>query len=372
MAQKSKAAVLTAPHKIELEEFPLPETGPDDALLRVEACGVCGADIGPFKYGQMSLGMTIPVILGHEIAGRIERLGARAAERWGVKENDRVIIERWIPCGHCDLCYQGFYRRCVRLVDGFPLFYGGSSTKLKPALWGGYSEYVYLHPDSVVYKVSEKIPVHWLPLFTPIGNGISWTTIDGTATVGSNVVIEGPGQEGMCAVLACKQAGAEKIIVTGLPSDAARLKLVRELGATDVLIFGEDDIPRRVAEITNGHMADLVLDVTTSQDATPVQVAFEVAAEGGTVIMPSYHDKAANFSLTEISRKVLTVKGVRGRHRKSVHQALRLLESKKFDIEKMCAKPFALEDAERALATVSGEFGENAFHISIMPNPEIC
>src|SRR6266851_9316665 len=117
---EARAAVLVGPRQVEIQEFELPEIGDDDGLLRVEACGVCESDV-PIFTGEaiQRWGMyRFPVILGHEIAGRIAAVGRNAAQRWGVGEGDRVVIERWIPCGHCDRCFSGDYRMCVQVVDG--------------------------------------------------------------------------------------------------------------------------------------------------------------------------------------------------------------------------------------------------------------
>jgi threonine dehydrogenase-like Zn-dependent dehydrogenase len=373
MATRAKAAVLVGPRKIEIEEFPLPETGDDDALLRVEACGVCGADVPPFLGEGLGEGGVLsinpPVILGHEITGRVERLGRRAAEKWGVSEGDRVIIERWIPCGHCDKCYAGDYRLCIRKVDGFPLFYGGSSAKLTPALWGGYADYVYLHPDSVVYKVSPDVAPEILPLFTPISNGISWTQISGGAGVGSRVIIQGPGQEGFGAVIGAKEAGASQIIVTGLARDERRLEIARQLGATHTLIADKDDVVTRVREITDGQMGDVVLDLTSGPSTKPVELAIEMAGDGGTVVLAATHEghPIPNFVSDKIMQKTLTVRGVRGRYRKAVKAALKIIEAGKYPLEILCTHHFGVEDTELALKTAAREGDAHALHVCVMP-----
>jgi threonine dehydrogenase-like Zn-dependent dehydrogenase len=373
MVTTAKAAVLVAPGKVEIEEFPLPQTGEDDALLRIEACGVCGADVPPFHGeglgGTGTLSMDVPVILGHEITGRVERLGRRAAERWGVSEGDRVIIERWIPCGHCDKCYAGDYRLCIRKVDGYPLYYGGSPTKLPPSLWGGYADYLYLHPDSVVYKVSPDVPAEILPLFTPISNGISWSQITGGTGVGSRVVIQGPGQEGFGAVIGSKEAGASQIIVTGLARDERRLEIARQLGATHTIVADKEDVVARVREITEGQMADVVLDLTSGPSTEPVKLALEVAADGGTVVLAATHEghPLPTFVPDRIMQKTLTVKGVRGRYRKAVKAALRIIESRKYPLEMLCTHHFPVEQTELALRTAARELDLDALHVCVMP-----
>jgi threonine dehydrogenase-like Zn-dependent dehydrogenase len=356
---------------VEIREFELPSIGPEEGLLRIDACGVCEADVPPFNgqgFGNSSLGMRIPVILGHEIAGTIAKVGKRAAARWGVTEGDRVILERWIPCGRCENCYIGDYRLCIRSVDGHGLFYGGSSTELAPALWGGYAEYLYLHPDTVIYPVSKHVPVEVLPLFTPLSNGISWATRVGGTRIGSTIVIQGPGQEGLGAVIASKEAGAHIIIVTGLAKDESRLKLARELGATATIVADQEDVVERVRELTVGRLADVVLDVTSGSTTEPVELSLGVARPGGTVVWAALHEgqRVPTLAPETVIMKTLSIHGVRGRHRESVKAALRIIESGKYPLERFCTHVLGLEETERALKIAGREEGE-ALYVVVKP-----
>ena len=99
-----RAATLLGPERLEIREYPMPEVADDGALLRVELGGVCGTDV---KYFRGRIDMPYPVILGHEIFGRIERLGRAAAAIHGVAEGDRVILKGSRGCGHCRDCRDG-------------------------------------------------------------------------------------------------------------------------------------------------------------------------------------------------------------------------------------------------------------------------
>ena len=88
------AAVLTGPRKLEFQDFPLPEIGADDGLLRVEANGLCGTDYHQYRCEYKLDGGKLPIIPGHEPIGWIERIGANAAKRWNLSEGDRVVVKR--------------------------------------------------------------------------------------------------------------------------------------------------------------------------------------------------------------------------------------------------------------------------------------
>ena len=370
MPEKAQAGVLVGPRKVEIQEFDLPETKDDDALLRIEACGICGSDVPPYQgeiHGEVG---PLPVILGHEITGRVQNLGRNAAARWGVEEGDRIILERWLPCGSCELCRNGYYRICRPTTPaGGALNYGGTSINHPPYLWGGYADYMYLASNSVVFKVSKDIPAEWLPLFTPIANGISWTQRTGGTIVGSTTVIQGPGQMGQGCVIAAKEAGARQIIVTGLTNDAKRLELAMEMGATHTIMVDEEDAVAKVNDITEGKMADVVLDVT-SGSTEPINMAMELAGFNGTVVLAAGHGgPVPNFNARNINRKMLTVKGVSGRDRNSILVALRLIESRKYDLDKLCTHEYPVEQTAEALATTAREVdtGVEPVHVCVVP-----
>lgn len=372
-SETARAAVLTAPRKIEMQQIPLPVIGDDDGLMRVEACGICGADYPVFAGLEADGGMLKirpPVILGHEIVGRVEEIGAAAAERWDVRPGERIVVERWIPCGHCERCYRGEYRLCIRSVEGGkPLFYGGAPTTLGPGLYGGYSDYLYLHPDSVVYKAGGNVAPHLFPLFTPLANGLCWVQEFGQLKPGGTVVIQGPGQEGLAAVIAAREAGAHHIVVTGLSKDASRLALAEELGATATLVADRDDLVAGLRSVTGGRLADVVLDVTDGSSTAPLEAGVEMAGEGATFVLAAGHrgEPVSGNLAQQIFSKVLTVRGVRGRHRWAIFAALRLIESERYPLEKLCSKVVGLEDVGPALAMVGRETGDEVLHVAVEP-----
>src|ERR671937_2290200 len=155
MPERVLAAVQIGVQQTELRELSLPDVAEDAALLKVEAAGVCGSDVGSYKrFGKG------PRILGHENVGVIARAGSAFARRWGVKEGDRVAIEEYLPCGHCDLCLRGEFRHCAA-TDVFSnpsaLRYGNAPITTQPSLWGGYAQYLYMPPATVLHRMPENV-----------------------------------------------------------------------------------------------------------------------------------------------------------------------------------------------------------------------
>ncbi|MFQ5699067.1 MAG: zinc-binding dehydrogenase, partial [Myxococcota bacterium] len=217
------AMVQTGPRKLEPRDLPLPEIGDDDALLRIEACGICGSDHEQFNG---VLPVPFPLIPGHEPLGIIERIGEGAARRWGVDVGDRIAVETMLGCRSCRRCLEGRYHLCRsrKIYSYIPL-------SEEPGLWGAYAEYLYVAPNAVVHKVDPTLPAEIAVLFNPLGAGFRWGVEIPETRPGQSVVILGPGQRGLCCVLACREAGAGSILVTGLSADARKLELAREFGA---------------------------------------------------------------------------------------------------------------------------------------------
>ncbi len=362
-----RAAVATAPATTELRDLPLPGVGPDDGLLRVEAAGICGTDWELYLRESRGRGLG-PLILGHENVGRVVAVGERAAERWGVAAGDRVAVEEFLPCGTCRLCRSGSYRLCEATDSrsGRPfLRYGSTPVTVAPGLYGGFSEYLYLHPRAIVHAVGD-LPAQLATLFVPVANGIRWVLQQGGLQLGQTVVVQGPGQHGLGCVVAARHGGAGTVIVVGTPSDAARLEVARRLGADHVL--AGPGVVGAVLELTGGAGADMVVDLAPGATGT-VEDALSMSARQGTVLLAaSKHGKpVTGFEHDTVVRKELTVMGVRGHDQRSVEPAIDLLRSERFPLRLLCTHAFGLHEVDHALRVAGARLDPEAIHVSVLP-----
>ncbi len=143
-----RGATLLGPDKLEVREYPMPDIPADGGLIKIEMGGVCGTDV---KYLHGKLKVDYPIILGHEILGRVEKLGKNAAAIHHVKEGDRVILKGALGCGRCADCRRNNQRFCRQRTN-----YGGRTKCDKPPhLFGGFADYLYLAPDVLCTKVSD-------------------------------------------------------------------------------------------------------------------------------------------------------------------------------------------------------------------------
>jgi threonine dehydrogenase-like Zn-dependent dehydrogenase len=363
------AAVSTAPRHTEVREFPRPDIPSDAGLLKVELTGVCGSDWPYYLRYPQSKG---PLILGHETVGHIETLGDVASRRFGVKDGDYVALEEYLPCGHCHWCRSGDFRLCDEtdtLNRPNTIRFGSTPISISPALWGGYAHYQYLHPNSVFHKVPAHVPAKLATLALPLGNGVEWAVLQGATRVGEVVVIQGPGQQGLACTVMAREAGAGLIVVTGrgTPTDKKRLDLAKRLGAHHTIDIDAEDLLERVADLTGGQMADLVMDCS-SGGAKAVTAAIQLARKRGRVILGGRTtEKIQDFDSDMLVKKVLTVKGVRGHSYEAVELAVQVIASGKHPLDAMCTHVFALSETDVALKTVGGEGLPDAIHCAVDP-----
>ena len=346
----SRAAVVTSIRHMEMREFPIPEIGDDDGLLKVEMVGVCGSDPG-FYNGKTKV--PYPLIMGHEIVGRIEKLGKNKAKSTGLKEGDRVVVENRFGCGKCKNCIAGKYAQCTDRL-GYGVYYGCDNP---PYLWGAYSEYLYLPARAMLHKISEDVPLEAAVLTTSVfGNNVRWLGEVGGVTLGDTVLITGCGQQGIAGTVVARELGATKVIVVGTsdPSNKERIELCKEFGATDIIYADTEDVVERVKEITNGELADVMMDVSGA--VVNMELSVDLVRKMGTVVVPGLYGKHFGaMDWDKVTQKELVYKGALAQSYHSNEVAIRLIESRKYPLEKMVTHKFALEDAEKAVLTTAHE-----------------
>ncbi len=361
LPKTSLAMVQTAPRTLEPMELPLPEIDDDSGLVRIEACGICGSDYEQFEG---TLRTPMPAVPGHEPVGIVAAIGDGAAARWGVDVGDRIAVETMLACHHCDPCLAGSYHLCDtrRIYSTIPL-------SDEPGLWGAYAQYLYLDPNCVVHKVDPGLPASTAVMFNPLGAGFRWAVEIPRTRPGDRVVILGPGQRGLASVLACREVGARQIIVTGLAADANKLALAREFGADATIDVENEDPKRRIKELTDGRGADVVVDVS-SYSTAPVAQALDYVRSGGTIVLAGVKGfkPIPDFVSDKIVLKEITLKGAIGVTRSGYANAIRLIESGKYPVERMHTHDFRLEDAELAIRTLAREIPDDeSIHSCLLP-----
>ncbi len=368
MPEKTVVALKTAASTTEIREFELPDVPPDAALLKVEVAGVCGTDVSQYKLPLRGA----PLIMGHENVGYLARVGSEFEKHKGFKEGDLVFLEHYLPCGHCEWDHMGEYRHCAAtewFYDPKAIRYGYTSIETRPSLWGGFSHYVYLPLNAVLHKVPAGLSPEEAGIATPMSNGIQWTLMDGGVGYASTVLIQGPGQQGLCCAMAARQAGADRIIVTGTSKDARRLEVAKLLGADEVIDVEAENALERVMAITGGRGVDVVVDCTSGAGKAAVLLGIEATKRrGGTMVIQGEGNQTfPDFPIGRLTRKGMTLKSARGHSYRAVELALYHLGARRFPLDLMTTHRFGLSEVDYAIKSVGGEGAPGAIHVSVMP-----
>lgn len=252
--KKMKALVAYDKDRYVLEtEYPTPECGPDDIIIKTEACGVCAGDLKCSHGAAMFWGDEVqpswvkpPFIPGHEFFGRIVEMGENVK---GYELGDRIIADQIVPCGECRFCKDGHYWMCQpHNIFGF-----------QKENNGGMAEYVRFPKTSVISRVPDTMSVENALLIEPYG--CSKHAVDrGSITNEDVVVISGAGTLGLGMVTYTRMKNPKKLIVLDMMDE--RLEKAKEFGADLVWNPGKVDVIKEIEALTDGYGCDVYIEAT--------------------------------------------------------------------------------------------------------------
>lgn len=262
-----KALLLTEYKNLELTDMPMPEVGPDDVLVAVRACGICGSDIHGYDG---STGRRIPpLVMGHEAAGVVAAVGANVQR---FRPGMRVTMDSTVSCGQCDFCRRGNINLCNnRRVLGV------SCGEYRQH--GAFAEYV-LVPQNIVYELPESLPFEHAAMIEAVSIAVHAANRT-PVTLGDTAVVVGSGMIGLLAVQTIRLAGCSQVIAVDL--EDSKLELAKQLGATAGLNPKHCDVPAEVKRLTGGRGADVALEVVGA--TVTINTAIESVRKGGSVTL---------------------------------------------------------------------------------------
>ncbi len=261
------ALLLTEYLKLEMVEMPEPEIGPEDVLVRVRACGICGSDV--HGYDGSSGRRHPPLVMGHEAAGEVARLGADVHD---LAIGDRVTFDSTVYCGKCFFCVRGDVNLCEnrQVVGVAPKEYRRH---------GAFAEFVSV-PRRIMYRLPDTFPYEQAALIEAVSIGVHAVSIT-PIKLGDTVVIVGVGMIGSVTLQAAKAAGCARIVAVDI--DDAKLDRAKTIGATDVLNPRKSDVQAEVLKMTSGHGADVAFECVGYSE--PVATAIYSVRKGGMVTL---------------------------------------------------------------------------------------
>lgn len=358
MEEKVTAAVLTGARRLEIREFEKPELGPKDLLMRVRYCGVCGSDIHIFE-GHWN--PPYPLILGHEFIGEVADAGGEALERRRLREGEQVAVEMIIPCRRCEWCIRGYYNLCVSddrsVSPDNGAQYGCNIPITRPptALWGGYSQYLYVPENAIVHRLKRRVDWKEGALVEPLA--VSVRAIErGGVRAHESVVVVGPGTIGLLAVVAAKVAGAEPIILTGTRD--FRLGVGEALGADDTVNITKVGEPvEEVRRLLGGVGADAVIETAGTPSAQAQSL--KMARRGGRAVMVGLTG-GENLTINPDAELLTGELDVRASFL-SAHayqDAIKIILSRRFELEKVVTHIYPLQEVGEAFKRVRRREGD--------------
>lgn len=286
-----KALLLQAYNQFVYTEVPMPEIAPDEVLIQVKACGICGSDVHGMDG---STGRRIPpIIMGHEAAGVITQIGAQVQ---GFAEGDRVTFDSTIYCGRCGYCRQGLINLCdQRRVLGV------SCDEYRRH--GALAEYVAV-PERVLYRLPDGLSFEHAALVEPLSvavHAVALTPIH----LNDTAVIVGAGMIGLLVIQTLRAAGCGRIIAVDL--DPQKLDLAGQFGA-DILLNAETvNVQAEVLALTSQCGADLAFEVVGHQNA--FQTAVSSLRKGGTLTIVGNLASTLQMPLQTVVTRQIRIQG---------------------------------------------------------------
>lgn len=316
-----KAIKLNQPWSVECVEMEKPVPGPGEALVRIVAAGICGSDIGAFRGANQLV--SYPRVIGHELAGVIESIPADNPKH--LRPGDRVVLDPYLTCGHCFPCRNGHGSCCTSLKVL------GVQTE------GGMAEY-FCHPADLLYPIPDGMPWESAAMAEPLAVSVH-EVHSGDVKPGEFCLIYGAGPIGMLAGMAAKAFGA-RVIMADVVQE--RLDLARQVGIDVIINSAKEDVVSRVAELTGGDMAPLVMECTGA-DAC-IRESLDTVAPSGRITFTGWPKHEILLPTDKITKKEIRVCGSRvgvG----NIEEALELIRSGRVDVARLLTKTISMEEA---------------------------
>ncbi|HXU78384.1 MAG TPA: galactitol-1-phosphate 5-dehydrogenase [Methylomirabilota bacterium] len=286
-----KALVLKEYKKFAYEDVPQPEPGPDDVLVAVKACGICGSDVHGMDGSTGR--RRPPIIMGHEASGVIAGAGA-AVKGWAT--GDRVTFDSTIYCGYCDFCRSGSINLCEnRRVLGV------SCEEYRQH--GAFADYVVV-PQRILYRLPEGLGFEQAALVEPFAIALH-AARRSPPKLNDTVVVIGAGMIGIALVQALSRAGCGRLIATDMVDD--RLERASQLGATHVVNSAKQNALEAILGLTEGKGADLCFEAVGV--AATVDLALRCLKKGGAVTLVGNVAPKIEFPLQVAVTRELSIFG---------------------------------------------------------------
>jgi L-iditol 2-dehydrogenase len=330
MQGKMKVAVMTDLGKMAFVERDIPQPGAGEVLVKLEYVGICGSDLHYYEQGGIGdFKVRFPFVLGHEPGGVVAEVGPGVTH---LKVGDKVALEPGKTCGHCEFCKTGRYNLCPDVI-----FFA------TPPVDGVFQEYV-AHEAGLCFKLADNMTTMEGALIEPLAVGFHAAAM-GKAQLGETAVVTGSGCIGLVSMMAAKALGVSKIYQVDVVQK--RLDKAKSLGAAEIINGAEEDVVKRIGELTGGRGVDLVIE--TSGTETAAAQGIKVLKKGGTQVFVGYSKTGMmNLPMGLALDKELTLKTI-FRYRHIYPLAIDAVSRGLVDIKNIITNVFDFDDIQNAM-----------------------
>ncbi|HOJ87857.1 MAG TPA: L-threonine 3-dehydrogenase [Pseudothermotoga sp.] len=330
-----------------MQDVPKPtEVGPTEVLVKVRRASICGSDVHIYKWDDWARShIKPPMIIGHEFAGTVEAVGEAVTM---VKVGDYVAAETHIPCQQCYQCKTNRMHICRNMKI------------LGVDIDGAFAEYVKV-PQTILWKVSEKISPDFASVMEPFGNAVHTALVEDLT--GKTVLITGVGPIGAMAVQVAKAAGASLVIASEIKPYRKNLAMIN--GADIVLDPTQEDLYARIMNVTNGDGVDVLLEM--SGNPVALEQGLRSLTRGGTASILGVFGAKVKLSIDElITFKGIKICGITGRKIfETWRTADQLLSSGKVDLSKVVTHIISFDEWQKGFdLMLKGECGKVVMKVS--------
>lgn len=352
--KKMKAAVLLGANQLEIREVKTPLPGPQDVLVKVEACAVCSSDVSliakPWAK-QPPYGSFIP---GHEYAGTVVTVGETVDE---FQVGDRVAVEAHLGCMRCRNCRLGNYTACLNYGNPQKGHRANGFTTN-----GGFAQYVVNHLNTV-HKIPNSVEFNEASLITNLGCVLYGFETIGGYVVGDHVVVIGPGPLGLISVGVAKALCAEKVFLTG--TRESRLQMGQAMGADRIINIHNEDPMRVVMDETDEIGGDLVVESSGALNGP--QTAIDMVKRMGKILLLGFPEGPVNTNFSTLGKDNKSIYTVRGEGWANCGRAISMLASGRINLKSLVTHTFPFAQIEEAFKTFTERIG-GAVKVVVKPN----
>lgn len=345
MVKTMRVAMYYSNSDVRIEEQPVPEIGADEFLLRVEASGICGSDVMEWYRKDK-----VPLVLGHEVAGVIEKTGSEVTK---FAVGDRVAVTHHVPCFSCHYCETGHETVCETLQK---------NTHFYP---GGFAEYVRvpaINVDRGTFPIPDGVSFENASFTEPLACVLRGQNRAGVSA-GQTVLVAGSGISGLMHINLAKSRGAGRIIA--MDTIDYRLEVAKKLGA-DHVISNAEDLPNQMRKLNDGNLVDIVIICFDGF----IEPALESVESGGTVLFFAGAREGQTIPMTINDlfwRREVTLTSSYAGGPADCKNALELIRDGAVQVKDMISHRFPLAEIGKGFQMVSQPWKQYTIKVIIEP-----